>query len=157
MLQRIVARLGERGYVAVDSENQVDMAGAGQVVEFCEAVEEKKETALTIIVMKDLGFRKFDLETEDGSVNIVRGYYQYDRNGCLRNRSTVSYPADIWQFTEEGYLLFGGSYFSDENYVLTLNDTSEHTALRVLPLDETCRPMRYIPGTILPPHIPIRR
>lgn len=145
-LQRIVARLGEKGYVAVDSENQVDMAGAGQVVEFCEAVEEKKEAALTIIVMKDFGFRKFDLETEDGSVNIVRGYYQYDRNGCLRNRSTVSYPADIWQFTEEGYLLFEGSYFSDENYVLTLSDTSEHTALRVLPLDETCRELnrKYI-------------
>ena len=75
-LRRIVARLGENGYVAVDSEN----------------------------------------------------------------------PADIWQYTEEGYLLFEGSYFSDENYVLTLSDTPEHTALRVLPLDEKCRELnrKYI-------------
>ena len=138
-LRRIVARLGENGYVAVDSENQVDMAGAEQVIEFCKAVDEKKSAALTIVVIKDFGFRKFELKTEDGRVNIVRGYYQYDQNGCLQNRSTVSYLADIWRYTEEGYLLFGGSYFSDENFVLTLSDTPEHTALRILPLDETCR------------------
>lgn len=145
-LRSIVARLGENGYVAVDSENQVDMAGAEQVIEFCEAVDEKKSAALTIIVIKDFGFRKFDLKTEDGNVNIARGYYQYDKNGCLQNRNTVSYPADIWQYTEEGYLLFEGSYFSDENYVLTLSDTPEHTALRVLPLDEKCRELnrKYI-------------
>ena len=145
-LRSIVARLGENGYVAVDSENQVDMAGAEQVMEFCKAVNEKKSATLTIIVIKDFGFRKFDLKTEDGSVNIVRGYYQYDQNGCLQNRDTVRYPADIWWYTEEGYLIFEGSYFSDENFVLTLSDTSEHTALRVLPLDETCRELnrKYI-------------
>ena len=145
-LRSIVARLGENGYVAVDSENQVDMAGAEQVMEFCKAVNEKKSATLTIIVIKDFGFRKFDLKTEDGSVNIVRGYYQYDQNGCLQNRDTVSYPADIWRYTEEGYLLFEGSYFSDENFVLTLSGASEHTALRVLPLDETCRELnrKYI-------------
>jgi hypothetical protein len=145
-LRRIVAKLGENGYVAVDSENQVDMAGAEQVIEFCKAVDEKKSAMLTIIVIKDFGFRKFDLKTEDGNVSIVRGYYQYDQDGCLQNRSTVSYPADIWQYTEEGYLLFEGSYFSDENYVLTLSDTPEHTALRVLPLDEKCRELnrKYI-------------
>ena len=122
-LRSIVARLGENGYVAVDSENQVDMTGAEQVMEFCKAVNEKKSATLTIIVIKDLGFRKFDLKTEDGSVNIVRGYYQYDQNGCLQNRDTVRYPADIWWYTEEGYLIFEGSYFSDENFVLTLSDT----------------------------------
>ena len=145
-LRRIVAKLGENGYVAVDSENQVDMAGAEQVIEFCKAVDENKSAMLTIIVIKDFGFRKFDLKTEDGNVSIVRGYYQYDQDGCLQNRSTVSYPADIWQYTEEGYLLFEGSYFSDENYVLTLSDTPEHTALRVLPLDEKCRELnrKYI-------------
>ncbi len=145
-LRSIVARLGENGYVAVDGENQVDMAGAEQVMEFCKAVNEKKSATLTIIVIKDFGFRKFDLKTEDGSVNIVRGYYQYDQNGCLQNRDMVSYPADIWRYTEEGYLLFEGSYFSDENFVLTLSDTPEHTALRVLPLDETCRELnrKYI-------------
>ncbi len=139
MMRRMVARLGENGYVAVDSGNQIDMVQAEQAFDFCKAVDEKEMDELTIIVVMEMGIRKFDLKTEGGNVNIVRGYYQYDQNGSLQNRSTVSYPADFWQYTEEGYLIFEGSYFSDESYILTLSDTPEHTMLRILPLDEKCR------------------
>ena len=139
IMRRMVARLGENGYVAVDSWNQIDMVQAEQAIDFCKAVDEKEMDEVTIIVVMEVGIRKFDLKTEDGSVNIVRGYYQYDQNGSLQNRSTVSYPADFWQYTEEGYLIFEGSYFSDESYILTLSDTPEHTMLRILPLDEKCR------------------
>ena len=139
MMRRMVARLNENGYVAVDSGNRVDMAHAEQALAFCRSVDEKEMDELTIIVVMEMGIRKFDLKTEGGSVNIVRGYCQYDQNGSLQNRSTVSYLADFWQYTEEGYLIFEGSYFSDENYILTLSDTPEHTMLRILPLDEKCR------------------
>ena len=139
MMRCMVARLGENGYVAVDSGNQIDMVQAEQALDFCKAVDEKEMDELTIIVVMEMGIRKFDLKTEDGNVNIVREYYQYDQNGSLQNRSTVSYPADFWQYTEEGYLIFEGSYFSDESYILTLSDTPEHTMLRILPLDEKCR------------------
>ena len=139
IMRRMVAVLGENGYVAVDSGNQIDMVQAEQAIDFCKAVDEKEMDELTIIVVMEMGIRKFDLKTEDGNVNIVRGYYQYDQNGSLQNRSTVSYPADFWQYTEEGYLIFEGSYFLDENYILTLSDTPEHTMLRILPLDEKCR------------------
>lgn len=139
MMQRMVARLGENGYVAVDSGNQIDMTQAEQAFDFCKAVDEKEMDELTIIVVMKMGIRKFDLKTEDGNVNIVREYYQYDQNSSLQNRSTVSCPADFWQYTEEGYLIFEGSYFSDESYILTLSDTPEHTMLRILPLDEKCR------------------
>ena len=135
----MVARLGENGYVAVDGGNQIDMTQAEQALAFCKAVDEKEMDELTIIVVMEMGIRKYDLKTEDGNVNIVRGYYQYDQNGSLQNRSTVSYPADFWQYTAEGYLIFEGSYFSDESYILTLSDTPEHTMLRILPLDEKCR------------------
>lgn len=146
MMRRMVARLGENGYVAVDSGNQVDMTQAEQAFDFCRSVDEKEMDELTIIVVMEMGIRKIDLKTEDGSVNIVSGYYQYDQNGSLRNRSTTSYPADFWQYTEEGYLIFEGSYFSNESYILTLSDTPEHTVLRILPLDERCREYnrRYI-------------
>ena len=139
IMRSMVARLGENGYVAVDNGNQIDMTQAEQAFDFCKAVDEKEMDELTIIVVMEMGIRKFDLKTEDGNVNIVRGYYQYDQNGSLQNRSTVSYPADFWQYTEEGYLIFEGSYFSDEGYILTLSDTPEHTMLRILPLDEKCR------------------
>lgn len=145
--RRIVDRLWENGYIAVDSGNQVDMAGAERTVEFCKAVDNEDNDKITIIVIRDIfGFWKFDLQTEGGKVNVVRGYYQYDQNGHLQNRSTVSYPADVWEYTAEGYLIFEGSYFSDENFILTLSDTPEHTALRVLPLDEKCRELnrKYI-------------
>ena len=139
IMRSMVARLGENGYVAVDSGNQIDMTQTEQAFDFCKAVDKKEMEELTIIVVMEMGVRKFDLRTEDGNVNIVRGYYQYDQNGSLQNRSTVSYPADFWQYTEEGYLIFEGSCFLDESYILTLSDTPEHTMLRILPLDEKCR------------------
>ena len=139
IMRRMVARLGENGYAAVDSGNQIDMVQAEQAFDFCEAVDGKEIDELTIIVVMEMGIRKFDLKTEGGSVNIVREYYQYDQSGSLQNGSTVSYPADFWQYTEEGYLIFEGSCLSDESYILTLSDTPEHTMLRILPLDEKCR------------------
>lgn len=145
-MQRMVKKLGKNGYVAVDNRNQVDMTRAEQVLEFCKIVEKKKFGEITIIVITEFGFRKFDLKTKEGNVNIVRGYYQYDQNGNVQSRDIVNYSADFWKYTEEGYLIFEGNYFSDENFVLTLSDTSEHTMLRVLPLDEKCRELnrKYI-------------
>ena len=140
IVQRIIARLGENGYAAVDSANQIDMTKAEQVINFCKMVDAKEDAELTIIVVTATGgFQKFDFQTDNGRVNITRASYEYDREGCLKNIGTVSYPADVWQYTDEGYLLFEGSYFSDERFVLMLSDASEHAALRVLPLNERCR------------------
>lgn len=145
-MRRMIVRLGENGYVAADSGNQVDMAGAEQAIAFCKAVDKKEDAELTMIVTTGAGFHKYDLKTRDGHVNIIREYYQYDQSGHLQKKNEADYLADLWQYTEEGYLIFGGSYFSDENYVLTLSDASEHTALRILPLDEKCRELnrKYI-------------
>ena len=74
IMRRMVIRLGENGYVAVDSGNQVDMTQAEQALGFCRAVDEKETAELTIIVVMGMGIRKFDLKTEDGNVNIARGY-----------------------------------------------------------------------------------
>ena len=137
--RRMVERIGEHGYAVVDEENQIDMVGSEQVLRFCRSVEEAQDDKLTIIaVTSSGGFIKYDLHTAEGAVNVTRGYYQYS-NGILKNLSTVSYPAESWEYTEEGYLLFEGSYFSESYYVLSLSDEPEHTALRVEPLDETCR------------------
>jgi len=51
MMRRMVARLGENGYVAVDSGNQIDMTQAEQAFDFCKAVDEKEMDELTIIVV----------------------------------------------------------------------------------------------------------
>lgn len=139
VIRSIVKRLGDNDYVAVDSENQIDMVGAEQARQFCAQVDAKKGAELTIIEVSYLGgFTKYDFKTENGNVDIVRGYYQYE-NGHLEKMSRVRYSADLWQYTEEGYLLFEGSYFSEAYYVLALSDATERAALRVQPLDEKCR------------------
>ncbi len=170
IMQKIIGRLGENGYAAVDSENQIDMVNAEQVLAFCHAVNEKEKAALTIVEVISTehvyaaaagskngnhkngnkesagrnaaipsGFRKYDFQTENGKVDITRGYYGLDRNGNLVSEDTVSYPADLWQYTEEGYLVFSGSYYADDYYIISLTDEPEHAALRAAPLDAECR------------------
>ena len=139
VIRSIVKRLGENGYAAVDSKNQIDMTEAEQVMQFCKQVDEKEEAVLTIIeVSYSGGFKKYDLKTEGGNVDIVQRYYQYE-NEQLKNMSTGSYRADTWYYTEDGYLMFSGVWFSEELYLLTLSGVEEHVALRVRPLDEKCR------------------
>ena len=138
-IRSIVNRLGENGYSAVDSKNQIDMTEPEQVTNFCEMVDEKEEAEISIIEVSYLpGFVKYDLQTKDGNVDVVRSHYKYE-NGNIQRNTTGSYQAEYWNYTEEGYLMFSGVWFSEELYVLTLSGAEEHTALRVQPLDETYR------------------
>lgn len=139
MIRSIVNRFGENGYPAVDSRNQIDMTEAEQVERFCEKVDAQEEAEITILEVSYLGgFVKYDLHTKDGNVDVVRSYYKYE-NGDIQREVTGSYQAEYWNYTEEGYLMFSGVWFSEELYVLTLSGAEEHTALRVQPLDETYR------------------
>ena len=135
----IVNQFGENGYPAVDSRNQIDMTEAEQVEWFCEMVDTQEEAEITIIEVSYLGgFVKYDLETKDGNVDVVRSYYKYE-NGNMKREVTGSYQTEYWNYTEDGYLMFSGVWFSEELYVLTLSGAEEHTALRVQTLDETYR------------------
>ena len=138
-IRSIVNCLGENGYSAVDSRNQINMTESEKVVEFCEKVDTQEEAEITILEVGYLGgFVKYDLYTKDGNVDVVRSYYKYE-NGDMHREVTGSYQAEYWNYTEEGYLMFSGVWFSEELYVLTLSGAEEHTALRVQPLDETYR------------------
>ena len=135
----IVNQFGENGYPAVDSRNQINMTEPEKVVEFCEKVDAQEEAEITILEISYLGgFVKYDLHTKDGNVDVVRSYYGYE-NGEIQKEVTGRYQAEYWNYTEEGYLMFSGVWFSEELYVLTLSGVEEHTALRVQPLDETYR------------------
>ena len=139
MIRSIVNQFGENGYPAVDSRNQIDMTEAEQVEWFCEMVDTQEEAEITIIEVSYLGgFVKYDLKTKDGNVDVVRSYYKYE-NGNMKREVTGSYQTEYWNYTEDGYLMFSGVWFSEELYVLTLSGAEEHTALRVQPLDETYR------------------
>ena len=138
-IRSIVNRLGENGYSAVDSRNQINMTEPEKVVEFCEKVDAQEEAEITIFEISYLGgFVKYDLHTKGGNVDVVRSYYKYE-NGNMKREVIGNYQAEYWNYTEEGYLMFSGVWFSEELYVLTLSGAEEHTALRVQPLDETYR------------------
>ena len=135
----IVNQFGENGYPAVDSRNQINMTEPEKVVEFCEKVDAQEEAEITILEVSYFGgFVKYDLHSKDGSVDVVRSYYKYE-NGNMKREVIGNYQAEYWNYTEEGYLMFSGVWFSEELYVLTLSGAEEHTALRVQPLDETYR------------------
>lgn len=83
VMESIVERIGEHGYVVVDEGNQIDMAGSEQVLHFCGLVDKEQEGELTMVVVTSSGgLIKYDLRTADGTVDVVRGYYQYS-NGIL--------------------------------------------------------------------------
>ncbi len=138
-IRRIAAAFGEHGYPAVDSANQIDMTEAEQVVRFCEKVNAKENGEITIMEIGYWGgFIAYDLRTEDGRVEVVRNRYKYE-NGKLQTGTAERYQADSWSYTPEGYLMFSGTGYSEDIYILTLSREERHTALKVRPLDETCR------------------
>ena len=107
-IRSIVNCLGENGYPAVDSRNQINMTDPEKVVEFCEKVDAQEEAEITILEVSYLGgFVKYDLHTKDGNVDVVRSYYKYE-NGDIQREVTGSYQAEYWNYTEEGYLMFSG-------------------------------------------------
>ena len=116
-IRSIVNCLGENGYPAVDSRNQINMTEPEKVVKFCEKVDAQEEAEITILEISYLGgFVKYDLHTKDGNVDVVRSYYKYE-NGNMKREVIGNYQAEYWNYTEEGYLMFSGVWFSEELYV----------------------------------------
>ena len=136
---KVIKRFGECGYAAVDCENRVDMTQMQSVMDFCDSVENQKEAEVTIIQVSSLGgFSVYHLQTENGVVYVKRCYYGY-KDGIMKSEDEGEYQTDYWRYTDDGYLMFSGTYFSEELYVLTLSSAEEHVAFRILPLDAKCR------------------
>ncbi|QUO23183.1 hypothetical protein KFE18_06385 [Clostridiaceae bacterium Marseille-Q4143] len=102
--------------------------------------EDSKENAEEIInICIDL-YKKAAEENKIADLETIRSIVNcLGENGDIQREVTGSYQAEYWNYTEEGYLMFSGVWFSEELYVLTLSGAEEHTALRVQPLDETYR------------------
>jgi len=136
---KVIKRFWECGYAAVDCENRVDMTQMQSVMDFCDSVENQKEAEVTIIQVSSLGgFSVYHLQTENGVVHVKRCYYGY-KDGIMKSEDEGEYQTDYWRYTDDGYLMFSGTYFSEELYVLTLSSAEEHVAFRILPLDAKCR------------------
>ena len=52
-IERVIQRLEEQGYAAIDSKNQINMVCADQAIDFCQAVEEKGQDDFMLTVISD--------------------------------------------------------------------------------------------------------
>lgn len=146
MIRGLVTNFGEKGYTAVDSENQINMTEYEKLQQFCETVKDKKKGRMTVVeVTKNGSCTIRNMETQDGNVNIIRSYYVYEE-GEMDQSSEDIYRAESWEYTENGYLMFSGWLAFEGSYEVTRDKMMEYTAYRVLPLDETCRELnrKYI-------------
>ncbi len=138
-VEKLIERLGENGHVAVDDRNRVNMCESGQMLAFCAQVETGQRGRITVASVNTMGSCVlWNLCTQKGEVRVLRSNYSY-RNGRMEKKAVLSYLAENWEYTPEGYVLFSGSCFSEELYTLSMSRAEEHTAFRVLPLDDVCR------------------
>ncbi len=134
VVQEITGKLGVRGITAIDGENQVDMTNPQQMHAFIDALDRKETADLSVAVVSAYDrFTEYDLHAEKGALSVVKTYYQY-LEGAFENRFSVSFPADSWQYTDEGYFIFAGKSSSAQSLVLTMSDDAEFAAWRVDPL-----------------------
>lgn len=128
----VIESMGSKGYIAVDVENQINMANAKNAEMFLSEVAEDRDAGCTILqVMYDKSFVRFDFKSGGNNVMIARRFYVWDNNSFVE-KNEEKYKAYTWKYTD-GYLFFEryrmGGYDGDSAY----------TALRVEPLDEKLR------------------
>lgn len=128
----VIESMGSKGYIAVDVENQINMANAENAEMFLSEVAENRDAGCTILqVMYDKSFVRFDFKSGGNNVMITRRFYVWEDN-CFVEKNEENYKAYTWKYTD-GYLFFEryrmGGYDGDSAY----------TALRVEPLDEKLR------------------
>jgi len=135
----VIESMGSKGYIAVDVENQINMANAKNAEMFLSEVAEDRDAGCTILqVMYDKSFVRFDFKSGGNNVMITRRFYVWDNNSFVE-KNEEKYKAYTWKYTD-GYLFFEryrmGGYDGDSAY----------TALRVEPLDEKLRALnrKYI-------------
>ena len=131
-IRTVIESMGSKGYIAVDVENQINMANAENAEMFLSEVAENRDAGCTILqVMYDKSFVRFDFKSGGNNVMITRRFYVRENN-CFVEKNEENYKAYTWKYTD-GYLFFEryrmGGYDGDSAY----------TALRVEPLDEKLR------------------
>ena len=128
----VIESMGSKGNIAVDVENQINMANAKNAEMFLSEVAEDRDAGCTILqVMYDKSFVRFDFKSGGNNVMITRRFYVWDNNSFVE-KNEEKYKAYTLKYTD-GYLFFEryrmGGYDGDSAY----------TALRVEPLDEKLR------------------
>ena len=131
--QDIISCLGKSGYIAVDLDNQIDMANYQQAEQFCQsAMKGEKAKATLLLVMDNGGFIRYDMASEDKklTVTVSSVFLGNEEDGA---GYFETFTSSSWSYTKKGYLLF------EQYHMSGFDGPPGQTAIRIRPLDETCR------------------
>ena len=138
-VQKIIERLGSNGYIAIDSENKIDMTNADEMRQFISLQESGEQAEICVFqIFYSGGVNVLFIRSDKGQTNVIQKYYAF-QDGHLVEGAKSEFEAVYFEYTAEGYLIIEGSWHSPEKYVLTMSEEEEHIALRVEPLEEKCR------------------
>ncbi len=136
---KIIERLGSAGFIAIDSDNKVDMTNADKMRQFINLQRSGKHAEICVIrIFYSDVINILSITADKGQAHISQTYYTF-QDDHLINKGESEYAAEFFEYTDEGYLMIEGLWHSPEQYVLTLSGEEEHIALRVDPLDDECR------------------
>ncbi len=145
-VQRIIDRLADCGFIAIDSDNRVDMANAENLRQFIAAWKSGEHAKVSVLrIFYNGALNILEITTDEGNVSVKETYYTFQDNHLSKTVHS-EFGADYCKYTGEGYLIIEGSWYSPESYVLTVSEEEEHIAIRVEPLDKQCRELneKYI-------------
>ena len=98
--QQIIQAIGEQGYAAVDTDNQINMVHPGQVQDFCESAEQGEEDSVVFFCVTDEGgWIRYDLETQDGNIDVTESSLRWEND----NPEVYYYhefEAASWDYTD---------------------------------------------------------
>ena len=140
MQKKIIKNLGKSGYAAVDDADQINMENHEQVAAFCEHAKQGQKDEVTIIsVTSDGGFLRYDMETQDGEIDVVLTTLSWE-NSEPKVVYCHEFTAHSWEYTDKGYLFI--QEYQPEGY----DGAPGEIAFRVEPLDDKCRELnrRYV-------------
>ena len=131
--QKIIEYFGNIGYVAVDSNNQVDLVNYELAEEFCGKAEQKKSGEITIFsVLNGGNFVRYDMQTDQGKVDVIVSSLKW-KNGNPNSDYYHEFEAYTWKYTEKGY------FFIEEFHPSGYDGAPGQKGFRIKPLEQDCR------------------
>ena len=131
--QQIIQAIGDQGYAAVDTDNQINMVNFGQIEDFCENTEQgEKDSVVFFCVTDEGGWIRYDLEAQNGNIEVTESSLQWE-NDSPEVYYYHEFEAASWDYTDKGYL------FLEESRPAGYDGAPGQKAFRVKPLDQTCR------------------
>lgn len=130
--EAVVSCLGQNGFCAADTENQINMVNADRMEAFCQAAGNGKSGQADVILVMDAGsFVYYRFRTQDGAVDVQRCTFSQDTDPKVGYYE--AFTAEDWSFTQRGY------FFFSQYRMPGFDGPPRETGIRIISLSRDCR------------------